>query len=346
MFKKHVDYIRNRALPGIREKVFQSWGRHILYAFFVFATLLVVFVSAHAALFGPPGTDPTRENFIVHPDETLEEVAAGLEAAGFIKHDYVFKFAYTFVRTDASIRPGGYTLARDMDVWTVGATLGRAPYLSWVTIPTGRRKEEVAGILMESLGWTRTEREEWLLATEASADLVEGVYFADTYLIPSDQPPAQVVARFRGRFEEAFAPYAAKAAAKNIPWTDVVNLASLVEKESAKNDKALVAGILWNRINKNMMLQVDVTLQYIQGTEKDWWPAPDADLKATSSPFNTYKHVGLPPHPIASPSLESIAAVLNPDKTTCLYYLHDNYGRIHCSPNYKGHLANVNRYLR
>lgn len=338
MFHRHIQFLR--------EKVFQSWGRYFLYGFLVFAAVLIIFVSAHAALFGPPGDNPARADFVVKPGETLQEVGANLEREGYVRHGYVFRFAYVVTRTDTSIRPGGYELAHDMDAWTVAATLGRAPYLSWISIPTGRRKEEVANILMESLGWTLGERSDWLAATEAYPDVTEGVYFADTYLIPSDQPPPQVAARLRGRFEEAFAPYAAQALEKKIPWTDVITLASLVEKEAAKSDKALIAGILWNRLNKHMLLQVDATLQYIEGAEGNWWPTPDPADKATSSPFNTYKNAGLPPHPIATPSLESIAAVLSPQKTSCLYYLHDAHGTIHCSPTYAGQKANVNRYLR
>jgi UPF0755 protein len=338
--------VRIRVLPTLREKVFQRWGRHLLFGFFAIAAVLIAIVLLHATLFGPPSTDATREDFIVEQDETLEEVALELEELGFVKYSYVFKFAYTFVRTDGSIRPGGYKLSRDMDVWTIGKTLGQAPYLSWVTIPSGKRKEEVATILMESLGWTKEQREEWLSITETNGELTEGVFFPDTYLVPSDQPPAQLVARLRGRFEEAVAPYASEIIEQKLSWPELVALASIVEKESAKNDKPLVAGILWNRINKNMMLQVDVTLQYIQGTEEKWWPAPDPELKGTTSPYNTYKYVGLPPQPIATPSLESIEAVLRPQKTACLYYLHDNNGRIHCSTNYKAHVANVNRYLK
>ncbi len=346
MLKKHLEYVRIQILPGLREKVFQTWGKNLLLVLLVFIALLTAALLLHSALFGPPSEDGLREDFIVEQDETLDEVAKELEDLGFVKYSYVFKFAYTFVRTDVSIRPGGYKLARDMDVWMIGKTLGQAPYLSWVTIPSGKRKEEVATILMESLGWTREQRQEWLSATELNTDINEGVYFPDTYLIPSDQPPAQLVARLRGRFEEAFAPYASEVVAKNVPWTDIITMASLVEKEAAKNDKALVAGILWNRINKNMKLQVDATLQYVQGTEEKWWPLPDPAEKDNASPFNTYKHVGLPPHPIASPSLASIEAVLRPQKTACLYYLHDDYGRIHCTTNYSAHKANVNRYLR
>lgn len=316
-------------------------------SFGVVAVLLIVFVSAHAAFFGPPGTDSTRQDFIVTPEQSLDAVSTALEEQGYVRYALVFRFAYLTGRGEASIRPGGYELAHDMDAWTVATILGQAPYLSWITIPAGVRKEEIADILVETLGWTEAQRMQWLsIDTNTSPELIEGVYYPDTYLIPSDQPPAEVAARLRGRFEEAFAPYAEQAAKKEIPWTTVVNLASLVEKEAAKNDKALVAGILWNRLNKDMLLQVDATLQYIAGSEEDWWPAPDVADKQASSSFNTYKYRGLPPHPIANPSLESIAAVLNPTKTACLYYIHDRRGTIHCATNYKAHVANVNRYLK
>ena len=95
-----------------------------------------------------------------------------------------------------------------------------------------------------------------------------------------------------------------------------------------------------------MLLQADATLQYLRGTEGDWWPQPDVEDKDDESLYNTYEHKGLPPAPIATPSLASIEAVLDPQATKCLYYLHDAYGRIHCSTNYEAHKANVNRYLR
>ncbi|MEO6536600.1 MAG: endolytic transglycosylase MltG, partial [Candidatus Paceibacterota bacterium] len=90
----------------------------------------------------------------------------------------------------------------------------------------------------------------------------------------------------------------------------------------------------------------DATLQYIKGTEGNWWPTPLSADKYLKSPFNTYQHTGLPPHPINNPSLESIAAVLNPESTNCLFYLHDASHDIHCSVTYGGQKSNVNKYLK
>lgn len=335
-----------RHIAYLKEKVFEQWGKHILVGFGVLAALLIAAVLLHAVLFGPPSPDTERSDFVIEPGKTLEETARSLEDQGYVRYSLVFAFAYSLSHADTDMRPGGYTISRGMDAWTVATVLGEKPSLAWITIPAGLRKEEIADILTGTLGWTDAQKEEWLVATAIASSTFEGVYFPDTYLIPSDQPPAEVAARLRGRFDEAFAPYVADATAKGMDWETVVNLASIVEKEAARNDKALVAGILWNRLNKNMLLQVDATLQYIAGTEADWWPQPDPADKATDSPYNTYKVVGLPVHPIANPSIASIEAVIYPDKTSCLYYLHDRYGRIHCTTNYKAHVANVNRYLK
>ena len=95
-----------------------------------------------------------------------------------------------------------------------------------------------------------------------------------------------------------------------------------------------------------MSLDIDATLQYVKGTEENWWPQVESKDKFIDSPYNTYKNTGLPPHPIANPGLAAISAALNPLTTSCLYYLHDKYGRIHCSPSYAGHKTNIELYLR
>lgn len=345
MFEDHIEKLRSRTL-ALRERLFRNWWKHIFLIFAALALLAVAGVLMYAALFGPPGTDSVRGEFVVTPDETLDAIAANLEDQGYVKYAFVLRFAYAATRGDASVRPGGYEIAHDMDAWTLAKVLSEAPYLSWITIPDGARKEEIADILMEDLGWTQAQAGAWLAAASTTPELADGIYYPDTYLIPSDQPPADIAARMRGRFEEVFAPYEAEAAEKGIAWPTVVTMASLIEREAAKSDKGLIAGILWNRIHKKMLLQVDATLQYIEGTSADWWPVPNPDDKVSTSSFNTYKVLGLPPHPIANPSIASVEAVLNPEKTLCLYYLHDQYGKIHCSPTYAGQKANVARYLK
>lgn len=322
--------------------------RHLMIAGIAVLVFLFAFVLLYARYFGPvtPAALPATE-FIVAPESEFDTIARELKAGGYIKSLTAFRVAYGMRGGLHEIREGGYMLSPSMDVWTVAELLSRPPYLAWITFPPGWRKEQIADYLAKELGWSAEEKRQFIeVDTAPTFEQIEGVYYGDTYLIPSDQAPAQVAARLRDRFEEMFAPYAAQTVEKNVTWTETLIMASLIEREAAKNDKHLVAGILWNRINDGMRLQVDATLQYIRGEEGNWWPQPRSEDKDLESPFNTYRNSGLPPHPIANPSLESIEAALNPEDTNCLYYLHDGNGQIHCSANYAGHRANVDRYLR
>ena len=322
--------------------------RHLVIGGIALVLLLVIFLLSYARYFGPvsPSNVPVTE-FIVAPDSEFETIAQELKAGGYIKSMTAFRLAYGAKGHLRDVREGGYMLSPSMDVWTVAKLLSRPPYLAWITFPPGWRKEQIADYLAEKLNWTPEQKKQFIEVDMApTPEQVEGVYYGDTYLIPSDQDPSKVAARLRDRFEEMFAPYAAQTVEKNVTWTEALIMASLIEREAAKNDKHLVSGILWNRINDGMRLQVDASLQYIRGEEGNWWPQPRPEDKSLESPFNTYKYAGLPPHPITNPSLESIEAALNPEDTNCLYYLHDMDGVIHCSATYAGHRANVDRCLR
>lgn len=336
-------------MRALREIDVRRFLRPLAIAFSIFAVVLIVSALIYSAVFGPQEQkDTIRREFVVSPEDTLPAIAYRLEEEGLVRAGWAFQIAYVLSRNEDSVRAGGYLLAPSMDAWALAKTFGNAPYLAWVQVPTGIRKEQLAHILETQLSWTKAQTEAWLSSTEiASSTLSEGFYFSDVYLIPSDQAPEQITARFLSRFNEAVAPYQLEAKEKDIAWQDVLTLASLIERESAKNDKRLVSGILWNRLEKGMLLQVDATLQYAIGNAEDgWWPLPTSSDKYVESPFNTYQHTGLPPAPIATPSLASIEAAINPEQTNCLYYLHDNDGRIHCSTTYKAHVANVHRYLK
>lgn len=313
----------------------------------VFIVLLLGTLLVFAQYFGPANPYGETTEFIVKPDTSVFEVTRDLRRAGFVKSTTAFSIAYHIYDKGRGIQEGGYKLSSSMDTLQIAKALASPPYMAWVTFPSGWRKEQIAALLAKKLGWNAEEKKRWIeVDTVPSIDFAEGVYYGDTYLIPTDQSPAYVAARLRGRFQDVFAPYAREAARRGIPWTDVITMASLIEREASKSDRHLVAGILWNRIDVGMALQVDATLQYLRGGEGDWWPIPTPADKQIDSPFNTYKHKGLPPHPIANPSLESIEAALNPERTKCIYYLHDGNGTIHCSATYAGQISNVNRYLK
>ena len=109
----------------------------------------------------------------------------------------------------------------------------------------------------------------------------------------------------------------------------------------------LISGIIWNRLDKGMPLQIDATMQYTLGKNNQgkWWGSINIKEKQNDSLYNSYLHKGLPPTPICSPNIDYIEAALNPEETDCLFYLHDNFKQIHCSVTYEEHLQNIKKYL-
>jgi UPF0755 protein len=248
-----------------------------------------------------------------------------------------------------SIEPGAYKISKSMTAWQIAGVLSKDSYMRWVVIPEGLRKEEIANLLSKNLKWSEEEKNKWINTyTAMDYDHMEGVYFPDTYLIPVDEAPLDVAKRLQTKFNEKFAPLAKEAVAQNIKWTTLLKVASIVQREAnGKNDMPIVAGIIWNRLLKNMKLEMDATLQYIRGDIGNgfWAPITTAE-KQIDSPYNTYKNIGLPPHPICNPGLSAIEAALTPAKTDCLYYLHDSLGEIHCSDTFEEHKANIEKYLK
>ena len=176
----------------------------------------------------------------MNPDATVFEVTQELRRAGFIKSSTAFSIAFSMHDGGRGIQEGGYKLSSSMDTLMIAKLLASPPYLAWVTFPSGWRKEQIADLLVRKLGWSEAEREHWLsVDTAPSPDFIEGVYYGDTYLIPTDQPPALVAARLRSRFQDVFKEYAGEAARRNIPWTDVLTLASLIEREHPRTTERL-----------------------------------------------------------------------------------------------------------
>jgi UPF0755 protein len=303
----------------------------------------------------PQNTDPVAiaspmetERFAVPPEaNAIDQVADSLAEQGFIKNKDAFKSAFT--SKELTINPGGYKLSKEMSVSQIAEALRQKPYMKWVVIPEGLRKEEIAALLCDALGWTQNQKNLWITTyTKMKFDNIEGVYFPDTYLIPVDESPIDVASRLIAKFNEKFAVYLPEFNSQNIKWTTGLTLASIVQREAANDaEMPLIAGILWNRLNQSMALNVDATLQYVRGdVGKGWWAPITVADKQTESPYNTYKNKGLPPHPICNPGIPAIEAVLTPAQTDCLYYLHGKDGQAHCSKTYEEHQKNIEQYLK
>lgn len=221
------------------------------------------------------------------------------------------------------------------------------PSIRIVKLREGMRKEEMANLIGEKLGWDKLERSTFINAHLAlNTTNLEGRYFPKTYMIMKDEDPIRVTSTMINEFTRQ-TEKVKKTGAKRITNPDTaLSIASIIQRESGgKSDMKLISGIIWNRLFKGMKLQMDATLQYAKGNEDDgWWGAVRPEDKNIKSPYNTYANSGLPPSPIANPGLAAIEAAYNPQKTECLFYLHDRRGRIHCSKTYEGHKKNIEIY--
>ncbi|MGW8185337.1 MAG: endolytic transglycosylase MltG [Candidatus Moraniibacteriota bacterium] len=316
--------------------------------------ILVVFIGTslggvYYLFFSAPQKDATEDVFIVNKKQTLEQTLDKLKSQGFIRNKAAFKFILDIKNKDSEIEAGGYRMSKNINAWKVVSELTAAADMKWVTIPEGYRKEQIGEVLADSLGWNEEELDKWNnVYTKMNVEYLEGTYFPDTYLIPIDENGLDTAKRMTRRFDEQFAPYIREFAQQNILWTTGLRLASIIQREAGgKSDMPLIAGIMWNRLNQEMNLEIDATVQYARGkTENGWWaPIKAEDIINIDSPYNTYKYKGLPPHPICNPGLEAIKAVLYPEETECLFYLHDNDRQIHCAKTYEEHKENVEKYL-
>ena len=318
-------------------------------------------VIAYNSLFGAPQKQAEAERFIIPLNADGQDTIQKFHDQGFIKSEWGFRYALG----ENKIQPGGYKISKSMTAWQLANAL-KEPYMKWVVIPEGLRKEQIAEILAKELDWDQQKKIGWITKyTAMNYDYVEGVYFPDTYLLPKDETGLQIADRLRAKFNEKFAPYADKFQKANIKWTTALKIASIIQREAAgKDDMPLIAGILWNRLLKDMKLETDDTIQYVRDdvihygkarydvqltsytSEGGWWTPIKVEDKQIESPYNTYRNKGLPPHPICNPGLDAIDAVLNSAETECLYYLHDSSGQIHCAKTYEEHQKNIEQFLK
>lgn len=217
-----------------------------------------------------------------------------------------------------------------------------------LVIVPGERKEEVASHFAKILGWNNHEKDTFLAHVQNELPVLEdGKFFPSTYAVNVGASPEEVAQLVSDKFNtEILSRYSADIESV-VPLSDTLILASLIEREAHDfDDMRHISGVIWNRLFVDMRLQIDATLQYAKGTQssQSWWPRVIPSDKYLASAYNTYKNKGLPPTPIANPSLESIIAALNPKQTDCLFYFHDKKGGFHCTKTYEEHVALLKQY--
>lgn len=183
---------------------------------------------------------------------------------------------------------------------------------------------------------------------------LEGFLYPDTYFITTDAGIAEqlIRAQLKNFAQKIWKPYQAQLAsfkpyAVDLSTYKALTLASVIEnEEKTASNKPIIAGIFINRLAQGMRLDADVSLCYgLKLTYTSCRPAIVPNLSDKSNPYNTRQNPGLPPSPISSPSSATLWALLNYQKTSALYYLHDKNGGIHYGSTLQEHNENKQRYL-
>jgi len=270
---------------------------------------------------------------------------AQLEREGFVSNGFSKLVLHTILTLRGGIEPGGYSFTKGMGAVSSALALDEPKY-KYVSIIEGFRRAQIAEVTGEKLGWSQEEIEKFAtLKPMCMTKGQEGFLASGTYLIHTQESADVVQKTMEDSFDEVLRELNIDKDSVSVP--EIITIASLIQREAGgKSDMRLISGIIHKRLSIGMALQIDATLQYAKGDAQRWWPVPKSEDKYIDSPFNTYQNKGLPPAPIATPGKEAIKAALNPLKTTCLFYLHDKRGNIHCSTNYEQHKKNVNYYLK
>ncbi len=318
----------------------------------VAGTLAVVTVAALFALWGyafTPGP-PVAVQVEIPAGGGLGTVRHRLAAAGVLPDDRRFDLLAVLMGVSGRLRSGEYLLPAGVTPYGVIGILVRGrQVLRRVTIPEGLTVAEIAGRL--AAAGVVADRHRFLaLCRDAAlcrrlgipAGTLEGYLFPDTYSFARHTDPRRVIEVMVRRGEEVWQELTA-GQEPDMGRHAVLTLASIVEKEtSLPEERPLVAGVFLERLRRGMRLQADPTVIY--GVGAFGRPLTRRDL-AAATPYNTYRHTGLPPGPIANPGRAAIASVLRPQQGY-LYFVSRNDGSHVFSRTLREHNRAVQRYQR
>jgi UPF0755 protein len=299
-----------------------------------------------------------REKSIkVYLGSTASDVLNEIALLNVHRPVWLFKLCMSVFGVDKNLKAGIYDLPERLSRFRLLMILRqRKPRFIHATIPPGLMSHEIARKLEELqladgkrlimlVEKPPTQlRKPWL----EDGKSLEGFLFPETYYFPPLRPgrdESYIISAMLNEFERQFIkPNEEKLKKCSYSLYELVTLASMVEWEAKVDDeRPIIAGVLINRLKLGMPLQCDPTIFYALKQRKRRITYSDLQL---DSPYNTYKHSGLPPTPVCNPSLKSLLAVLEPAKVDYLYYVACGGGRHKFSKTYEEHMLAVRQWRK
>ena len=322
-----------------------------------------------AALEEPAGNGFTPAPFTVAQGETADTIAANLVQAGLLNDAELFLNYLSYHGLDAQLEAGEFIVDPQHTIPELAATLTKAVAQELeLRFVEGWRLEQMADYLADNQ-FANIDSAQFLaitqrqvafdltpypfLADSSPTTSLEGFLFPDTYRVPPDADAAYLVNLMLQTFDRRVTAAMRQGfLAQGLSIPQAVTLAAVVEREAVvATERPIIAGVFYNRLAQGIMLEADPTVQYplgYQPASDSWWKSPlslaDLDI---DSPYNTYRYAGLPPGPIANPSLSSLEAVAFPADTPFIFFVADCTAAVsgsHAfSVTYEEHLSNVQR---
>jgi len=294
----------------------------------------------------PAADFPTNQNITIAPGTDVRTITEQMQEAKVVKSAQLLYFTLIFSHDPSNIKASTYVFDEPLDTFAVAKRLTEGDFdtdLLRFTHFEGERASAVssrAGELFENFD------EERFLANTTE---LEGKLFPETYFIPPSYSDQEILALLLDTYTEKMSVLQEKIAAHPLTEAEVIILASIIEREAnTPESMKLVSGILQNRLEINMALQADASIEYVIETPLGQLPPGQlaAELRELDSPYNTYLYTGLPPTPIGNPGLDAITAVLEPTESDYFYYITSDDGIFYYSETYDQHLRNISLYLR
>jgi len=307
----------------------------------------------------PVSDDPSPVPFTVDIGASAASIASKLQEQNLITDPDLFRLFLRYNGLDASLEAGDYELRRNMNMREIAEALQKASFEELVvTIPEGWRAEQIADLLtqediMDGAIFLATVRQGTavdhpLLADRPAGASYEGYLFPDTYRLPLNASPEDLISRMLDNMASKIPGSATGlAAAQGYTFYEILTVASIIEREAViPGERSTIASVYLNRLAQGMPLQADPTVQYAMGYQTDtgqWWKTPVTleEYSQVNSPYNTYLNYGLPPGPIANPGAASINAALQPEQTDYLFFMGCGDGAHLFAVDFETHQANV-----
>lgn len=318
-----------------------------------FIGLLLILCIAAAVIYLKPNSmvsKPQDVVFTVDKDQTGAEIGDMLYDKGIISSPTMFRLALRLTGSMDKLQQGYYQIPQNASLRDVIKLLQKGKLQAIkVTIPEGYTIQQIAdelekdglGSKVAFLEAAKTYVPYQYMYGPSKVDYrVEGFLFPNTYEIPVDSKPQDILKQMAGELNKQLTPaMRQQIEAKHMTIFEFITLASLVEKEAKfDEDRPIIAAVFMKRLQIGMPLQSCASIQYILGYPKPHLSIEDTELP---SPYNTYIHKGLPPGPIANPGMKSMEAVLNAPSTDYLFFVADKEGRHHFTKTYEEHLQVV-----